>query len=112
MCGRAHYAISVFDLARNPVYSAKEKISTHTTGVTLMTRTNPQARETAFRVVNQCFGLSSEEILLVTNVTPAKNRLVVVEFNNVQQLAIYVGPHVQLADGTVTWLYNLIGTVV
>jgi hypothetical protein len=77
-----------------------------------MAQTLPRTSERTFRVLTACFGLSKGEVFKTCSaLQPHKNSLVAIEFNGTPQLARYLGPCVELADGTITFLYSFVGTV-
>lgn len=69
------------------------------------------ARRFRFRVKTECFGLKINQILPIRHMTPNKGQIILVEINGTVRMAKYHGRHVELTDGTFTWLYKLIGTL-
>lgn len=72
---------------------------------------NPQF--VTYCIDTDCFGLKAGQKINVMRTDRAvKGDLVAIDENGEEYLARYIGPHVEMPDGTMAGWYHLIGVVV
>lgn len=64
------------------------------------------------RVYKNCFDLKANQEISIIPAQPMKGHLVAIRRRGKTYVAKYHGPYVELANGSITWLYSLVGVIV